>query len=103
MNPSDEIQRARKELRLRMERLKRMYGRVMELSESGGKSAVIAYLAEEFDADPIEQGNNVLIGSYLFLFDSDGNFQSMESDPNWPTIAIAVKKPPPDSNNSGDT
>ena len=88
MSASDEIPRAQEELRRQMEELKRIFGRILKVAESGGKPEVIAFLSKEFDAEPIERGNDVLIGTKLIQFDGNGNFAGMTSDPDQPTIAI---------------
>lgn len=78
-----------------------MVGQVMQLAESGGKPAVITYLCQEFGADPVEQGSDVLIGSHIVRFDSDGNFLGIDSDPS--ETATAIKKLPPSSSSSGSS
>ena len=101
MSDSDDIRRAKEGLRIRLKELERIYSQVMELMESGGKSKVIEYLSNEFNADPIEHGNDVLIGSQLIRFDSDGNFLGMSSDSGQPSIAVPKRSQ--DNCDSGDT
>ena len=101
MSEFDEIQRAKEKLRGRLDELKRIYGRVMELSNAGGKAAVVEFLSEEFGASPLEKGNDVVIGSKLVQFDEDGQFLGMSDEFQRPNIAI--RKHDSGNGEAGDT
>lgn len=99
MNHADDIKAATKLLKMRLDELKRQFVCAMQLSESEGKSAVIRYLSSEFDAIPIEQGNNVLIGSKLVRFNDKGEFIDFNDDSQ--SESVAVSKPSSDNDCDG--
>lgn len=88
MNNSEDISRAKKALRRRLDELNRIWLRAMKASQSAGKAAVVEVLCEEFSSEAIVRGNDVQIGQYLAQFDGNGSFQGLSSVPRRPTTAL---------------
>lgn len=80
MNDPELPRRVKAELQLRLEKLQRVYRQVFQLASSGTRSEIIEYLSREFNATPIERGDDVKVGSILIRFDRNGRFLDMRSE-----------------------
>ena len=57
MSDSEKLRRAKEDLSQRLELAKALFPELKELSDNGGKNAVIRFFVDKYGEEPIEQGN----------------------------------------------
>lgn len=76
-------------LRQRADLMNDLYGRIAELSERRDRKGIVEHVSRTLASTPIENGNDVLIGSLEIEFADDGSVVDIRSDDG--TSSFSVK------------
>lgn len=76
-------------MRQRAELMNKLYERIGELSEQRNRAEIIRVASEALEVTPIEEGNQVTVGSLEIVFNEDNEVVDIRSDDG--TSSFSVK------------